>query len=108
MKSKKQYFVIFVILIIVLSEINCINYSYAAKLNVAKNEKVIYLTFDDGPSPITNKILDILKEKDVKATFFLMGNQIKENEPTAKRIYNEGHSIGPHTYTHKRREENIF
>jgi peptidoglycan/xylan/chitin deacetylase (PgdA/CDA1 family) len=37
-----------------------------------------------------------------------MGNQIKENEPTAKRIYNKGHSIGLHIYTHKRREENIF
>ncbi|MHC6178305.1 polysaccharide deacetylase family protein [Clostridium sp. JNZ X4-2] len=84
MKSKKQYFVIFVMLIIVLSEINCMNYSYAAKSNVAKNEKIIYLTFDEGPGPITNKILDILKEKDVKATFFLIGNQIKENELIVK------------------------
>jgi len=64
-------------------------------------KKVIYLTFDDGPSVITNKILDILKEKDVKATFFLIGNQIAGFEDTVTRIHKEGHSIGLHTYTHK-------
>lgn len=64
-------------------------------------EKVIYLTFDDGPSVITNKILDILKEKDVKATFFLIGNQIVGFEDTVKKIHKEGHSVGLHTYTHK-------
>lgn len=65
------------------------------------SNKVIYLTFDDGPSAITNKILDTLKEQDVKATFFLIGNQIVGFEDTVKRIYTEGHSIGLHTYTHK-------
>lgn len=65
------------------------------------DEKVIYLTFDDGPSVTTNKILDILKEKDIKATFFLIGNQIVGFEDTVKRIHKEGHSIGLHTYTHK-------
>jgi peptidoglycan/xylan/chitin deacetylase (PgdA/CDA1 family) len=64
--------------------------------------KVIYLTFDDGPSYlITNRILDILKEKQVKGTFFVVGNQIKDREKILKRIYVEGHSIGLHTYTHK-------
>lgn len=65
-----------------------------------ENEKVIYLTFDDGPSVMTDKVLDILKENHVKATFFLIGNQIKGQEAVVKRIYNEGHSIGLHTYTH--------
>lgn len=65
------------------------------------SSKVIYLTFDDGPSVITNKILDILKERDVKATFFLIGNQIKGFEDTVERINKEGHSIGLHTYSHK-------
>ncbi|WP_315078926.1 polysaccharide deacetylase family protein [uncultured Clostridium sp.] len=65
-------------------------------------KKVIYLTFDDGPSyKITNKVLDILKEKEIKATFFLIGNQIEGKEDTVKRINNDGHSIGLHTYTHK-------
>lgn len=64
-------------------------------------KKVIYLTFDDGPSSITNKILDILKENNVKGTFFVIGNQIPDNEYIIKRIASEGHSIGLHTYTHK-------
>lgn len=66
------------------------------------NKKVIYLTLDDGPSyKITSKVLDILKENEVKATFFLIGNQIEGKEDIVKRINNEGHSIGLHTFTHK-------
>ena len=64
------------------------------------DEKVIYLTFDDGPSIMTDKVLDILKKNDVKATFFLIGNQLKGQEAVVKRISTEGHSIGLHTYTH--------
>jgi peptidoglycan/xylan/chitin deacetylase (PgdA/CDA1 family) len=65
-----------------------------------ENKKVVYLTFDDGPSVVTSEVLDILKNKEVKATFFLIGNQINGMENVAKRINNEGHSIGLHTYTH--------
>lgn len=69
---------------------------------ISNNEKKIYLTFDDGPSEkVTSRVLDILKENDVKATFFLIGNQIDGLEDVVKRINNEGHSIGLHTYTHK-------
>jgi peptidoglycan-N-acetylglucosamine deacetylase len=65
-------------------------------------EKSIYLTFDDGPSFIvTNRILDILNEKGVKATFFVVGNKIQGREDILRRIDIEGHSIGLHTYTHK-------
>ncbi len=61
---------------------------------------VIYLTFDDGPSSsITPKILDILKEKNVKATFFVL-NYSSSLEYLIKREYNEGHSIGIHGYSH--------
>ncbi|WP_050606199.1 polysaccharide deacetylase family protein [Clostridium niameyense] len=67
----------------------------------SKEKKIIYLTFDDGPSVVTNDVLDILKENNVKATFFLIGNQIKGKEDIVKRIQNEGHGIGLHTYTHK-------
>lgn len=70
-----------------------------------EDKKIIYLTFDDGPSyKVTNTILDILKENEVKATFFLIGSQIKDKEDVVKRIYNEGHSIGLHTYTHNFRK----
>lgn len=66
------------------------------------NNKIIYLTFDDGPSySVTNETLDILKEKNVKATFFIVGSKIQGKEDILKRIHNEGHSIGLHTYTHK-------
>ena len=51
------------------------------------NKKVIYLTFDDGPSNITNNILDTLKENNVKATFFIIGNQIDGLEDVIKRIH---------------------
>ena len=63
--------------------------------------KIVYLTFDDGPTPsITPKILDILKEHNVKATFFVIGKKVKENPEIVKRAYNEGHFIGNHTYSH--------
>lgn len=73
--------------------------------NNDNNKKIIYLTFDDGPSyKVTNNVLDILKENEVKATFFLIGNQIKDKEDVVKRIYDGGHSIGLHTYTHNFRK----
>lgn len=78
-----------------------------------KEKKILYLTFDDGPSiVVTNKILDILKEENIKATFFVVGNKIEGREDILKRINAEGHTIGLHTYTHKYRQiyssENIF
>lgn len=72
----------------------------------AKNDgkKIAFLTFDDGPSTtVTPKILDVLKEYNVKATFFLIGQNVEENEKSkelVKREFNEGHAIGNHTYCH--------
>ncbi|MEC0180947.1 polysaccharide deacetylase [Paenibacillus peoriae] len=67
-------------------------------------KKVAYLSFDDGPSvTVTPKILDILKEENVKATFFVVGKAVEENENTKKiikRIVKEGHAIGNHSYSH--------
>lgn len=71
-------------------------------VKILDKEKIagtIYLTFDDGPSNNTSKILDILKEEDIKATFFLVNFNSSYN-PVVKRIYDEGHSIGIHSYTH--------
>ncbi len=63
----------------------------------------IYLTFDDGPSgEWTPKILELLKEKEVKATFFLVGKKVKRHPEVVKRIAEEGHMIGNHTYTHSK------
>lgn len=60
-----------------------------------------YLTFDDGPSSNTGKILDILKEYDVKATFFVVGRTDDESIRLYKRIVNEGHTLGMHSYSHQ-------
>lgn len=61
----------------------------------------IAITFDDGPHPAyTPRVLDVLKEKDVKATFFLMGKSIAGNEEIVKRMAEEGHLIGNHTFDH--------
>jgi peptidoglycan-N-acetylglucosamine deacetylase len=61
----------------------------------------IALTFDDGPSSqYTPKILDILKDNDVKATFFVLGKFIEKNKDILQREADEGHTIGNHTFTH--------
>lgn len=69
------------------------------KENPELNEKIVYLTFDDGPSSATAKILDILEKYNAKATFFVTGNN-RKNDYLIKRAYDEGNSIGLHTYTH--------
>ncbi len=63
--------------------------------------KVVYLTFDDGPSHNTERILDILDEYNVKATFFTIGNEAEEFVDEYKRIIDDGHSLGMHSYSHK-------
>lgn len=62
----------------------------------------VALTFDDGPDPVyTPRILDILKEKGVPATFFLVGSNAVKYPDIVRRIYREGHSVGNHTYSHR-------
>ncbi|MBP5304490.1 MAG: polysaccharide deacetylase [Lachnospiraceae bacterium] len=61
----------------------------------------VYLTFDDGPSENTDRILDILAEYDVKATFFTVGQTDAANESHYKRIVREGHTLAMHSYSHK-------
>lgn len=63
--------------------------------------KRVYLTFDDGPSRYTDEILDVLAEYNVKATFFVVGDTSEEAKALYKRIINEGHSIGIHSYSHR-------
>jgi len=63
-------------------------------------DKIAYLTFDDGPSNNTIKILDILKDYEAKATFFTLGISASSRQDIIKRILDEGHAIGNHTYSH--------
>lgn len=64
------------------------------------NGKVVALTMDDGPSKYTSEVLDILKEEDVKATFFVIGQNIAGKEDILKREYDEGHEIACHSWDH--------
>lgn len=68
----------------------------------SSDNKVAYLTFDDGPSKkITPQVLDILKENDIKATFFVLGTNVGYNPQVLKRAYEEGHYIANHGYSHE-------
>ena len=70
--------------------------------NKGRLKKTAYLTFDDGPSDRTEEVLDILKENDINATFFLIGNQInKSTKKTLKRLVKEGNQVAVHTYCHE-------
>ena len=62
--------------------------------------KVWSLSFDDGPSPSTHLVLDALRERNIKATFFVVGSRVVENPDILKRVYDEGHVIGLHTWSH--------
>lgn len=64
----------------------------------------VYLTFDDGPSSNTGRILDILAEYDVKATFFVVGKEDETYQPLYNRIVEEGHTLAMHSYSHKYQE----
>ncbi|MCC2686185.1 MAG: polysaccharide deacetylase, partial [Paenibacillaceae bacterium] len=66
----------------------------------APDQPTVYLTFDDGPSNVTPKVLDILKDNGIQATFFVLGKQAEEHPDLIKRILDEGHQIGNHSYDH--------
>ena len=66
-----------------------------------KADKIVYLTFDDGPSNLTDQVLKILKKEDVPATFFVLGGNAKKMPEVITRIVEAGHTIGNHTYNHE-------
>ena len=71
--------------------------------DIPANGKILYLTFDDGPTPeITDWTLDVLKQHNAKATFFCIGNNIEKHPDIFLKIIDEGHSVGNHTYDHAR------
>lgn len=65
------------------------------------DRKVVYLTFDDGPHPPeTERVLDVLRERGARATFFLIGSKVSGNEVVLRRMLEKGHALGLHTYSH--------
>ena len=69
---------------------------------VETNQKVVALTFDDGPAPTIRETLALLAAKNVKATFFLIGSQIAEDPADARAIVAAGHQVGNHSWSHDR------
>lgn len=104
--TAKRYFMIELILVCILALMCASIYKKRteavesdSKSNTSK--KACYLTFDDGPSHNTEKILDILKEHDAKATFFMIGEEMREDKrPLIERMIEEGHAIGLHSNVH--------
>ncbi len=68
--------------------------------DLKEDDKVIYLTYDDGPNSHTGKILDLLKKHNIQATFFVNGRSDENSFNKYRRIVNEGHTLGNHTYSH--------
>lgn len=67
----------------------------------SKTKKVVYLTFDDGPIPeMTPWVLDVLKQHDIKATFFCVGDNVRKHPHIYQQILDEGHRVGNHTFNH--------
>ncbi len=66
-----------------------------------KSEKKVFLTFDDGPSPLTNQVLEILNKKNVKATFFTIGQMMEQYPDIVRKTYDNGHMVLTHSYSHK-------
>ncbi len=74
---------------------------YKLKWNFRTNRKVVYLTFDDGPTPeVTEFVLKKLKQFNAKATFFCLGRNVEKNPKIYQKILDEGHKTGNHTYSH--------
>lgn len=71
--------------------------------NGSTKEKIIALTFDDGPEPLlTENILDVLKKNKIQAAFFFIGNKMEKHPDVVKRVVADGHIIGNHSYSHHR------
>lgn len=66
----------------------------------ATGGKLVALTFDDGPGPYTDRLLDGLAERGVKVTFFMVGSNVANYPETVERVYNEGHQVANHSYSH--------
>lgn len=82
-----------------------IRLSYFGKTHFKASEKrtkEVSLTFDDGPCPYTVQVLDLLDRYEMKATFFCIGQQVLKYPEIAKRIIDSGHSIGNHSFTHRK------
>ncbi|WP_100404174.1 polysaccharide deacetylase family protein [Bacillus sp. FJAT-42315] len=96
--------VVFVLMIGTYKLMNSRTYQLFGGLTnqVETTQKVVALTFDDGPTKNTDQILQLLNKYKVKATFFLIGEEIEKNFEETKKIIEAGHQMGNHTFSHQR------
>ena len=99
----KKRIISLVLLILVLTQIVTIASPVTQESPKSSQEqKVLYLTFDDGPSEYTGELLDLLAKHNMKATFFMLDTEMKRNPEIVKRIVSEGHAVGVHGVTHEK------
>ena len=96
-------FIIFVLLVFFIIPTGC-KKDRNIPTPVPPDPKIVYLTFDDGPSPVTPQILEILAKNDILATFFVVGTNVERYPEILKQTILAGHSIGIHSYSHKYKE----
>lgn len=112
MNKKKTIIILFVLILLLLlfagyglfqiSKSRTFQFFGEIVPRVETNEKVIALTFDDGPTEYTKDVLNTLEEKNIKATFFVMGSELKKKPEIGKAITSTGHELANHSYSHQR------
>jgi len=110
MKSKKTIFVLAIIGLFFLvsyslfqvSRLRDFQFFGGLTYRINTTQKVVALTFDDAPSDFSDQVVDILAAKQVKATFYLIGQNIQNTPESAKYISENGHELGNHSYSHQR------
>jgi len=102
--SATGFLIVFLLLLGTYKLMNSRTYQLFGNLTkqVETNQKVVALTFDDGPTDNVTMILPLLEKYQAKATFFLIGEEIENHPDEAKKIAEQGHQIGNHTYSHNR------
>ncbi len=108
MKKKWVWLIVFMLLLVLglmgtYKLMNAREYQLFGGLTnrVETNQKVVALTFDDGPTNKVNDILPLLDQYNAKATFYVTGKELQQNKEIGKEIVEAGHDIGNHTYSHK-------
>ena len=99
MKRYMRYIMLLGILCICMGLVGLIS---AQTVDHEASVKILYLTFDDGPTEYTNDLLDLLSEHEMKATFFMLEAEMKRNPEVVKRMVKEGHGVGVHGVSHEK------
>jgi len=93
--------VIYLVFLVVGSVKISLNFYFKSLCKAKTKEKIIAISFDDGPDPVvTPKVLDLLKRENLPATFFCIGQKVEQYPELLKKVYEDGHLVGNHSYSH--------